>query len=50
MTPSAALLKGRSNYVCLQQLHAGPGAREPEQDELWDGATSTVRAAATTSR
>lgn len=37
-----ALAKGRSNYVCLQQLHDGPGAREPEQDELWDGPTSMI--------
>ena len=40
--PSFALAKGRSNYVCLQQLHAGPGAREPEQDELWDGPASMI--------
>ncbi|MCW2500713.1 MAG: ATP-dependent helicase [Frankiales bacterium] len=38
--PTFALAKGRSNYVCLQQLSDGPGAREPEQDELWDGPTS----------
>ncbi len=37
-----ALAKGRSNYVCLQQLSQGPGAREPEQDELWDGPTSMM--------
>ena len=41
-TPTFALAKGRSNYVCLQQLHDGPGAREPEQDELWDGPTSMM--------
>jgi ATP-dependent DNA helicase DinG len=40
--PVFALAKGRSNYVCLQQLHEGPGAREPEQDELWDGPTSMI--------
>ena len=40
--PTFALAKGRSNYLCLQQLHAGPGAREPEQDELWDGPTSMI--------
>ncbi|MGB8651526.1 MAG: ATP-dependent DNA helicase [Mycobacteriales bacterium] len=40
--PTFALAKGRSNYVCLQQLHEGPGAREPEQDELWDGPTSMI--------
>ena len=39
-----ALAKGRSNYVCLQQLHDGPGAREPEQDKLWDGPTSMIGA------
>ena len=42
--PVFALAKGRSNYVCLQQLHEGPGAREPEQDELWDGPASMVGA------
>ena len=42
--PTFALAKGRSNYVCLQQLHAGPGAREPEQDELWDGPSSMIGA------
>jgi ATP-dependent DNA helicase DinG len=41
-TATFALAKGRSNYVCLQQLEGGPGAREPEQDELWDGPTSTM--------
>ncbi|MCU1594636.1 MAG: dinG [Frankiales bacterium] len=40
--PRYALAKGRSNYVCLQQLNLGPGAREPEQDELWDGPTSMI--------
>ena len=40
--PTFALAKGRGNYVCLQQLHEGPGAREPEQDELWDGPTSMI--------
>lgn len=39
-TPTYALAKGRSNYLCLQQLADGGGAREPEQDELWDGPTS----------
>ncbi|HTL24510.1 MAG TPA: ATP-dependent DNA helicase [Mycobacteriales bacterium] len=38
-TPTFALAKGRSNYVCLQQLGGG-GALEPQQDELWDGPTS----------
>ncbi|MCW2599400.1 MAG: ATP-dependent helicase [Frankiales bacterium] len=41
-TPTFALAKGRSNYVCLQQVHQGPGAREPEQDELWDGPSSMI--------
>jgi ATP-dependent DNA helicase DinG len=40
--PTFALAKGRSNYVCLQQVQDGPGAREPEQDELWDGPTSMM--------
>ena len=40
--PTYALAKGRSNYVCLQQLHDGPGAREPEQDELFDGPASAL--------
>jgi ATP-dependent DNA helicase DinG len=38
-TPTFALAKGRSNYVCLQQLDGG-GGLEPQQDELWDGPTS----------
>ena len=41
-TPTYALAKGRSNYVCLQQLHDGPGAREPEQDELFEGPSSVL--------
>ncbi len=40
--PKYALAKGRSNYVCLQQVNLGPGAREPEQDELWDGPASMI--------
>ena len=40
--PTYALAKGRSNYVCLQQTNLGPGMREPEQDELWDGPTSMI--------
>lgn len=39
--PSYALAKGRSNYVCLQQLHAGPGAVE-EPDGLFDTPTSML--------
>jgi len=41
-TPTFALAKGRSNYVCLQQVHGGAGALEPEQDALWDGPTSAT--------
>ena len=37
-----ALAKGRGNYVCLQQLHDGPGAREAEQDELFAGPSSAL--------
>jgi ATP-dependent DNA helicase DinG len=41
--PTFALAKGRSNYVCLQQLDGGPGAREvEEQDALWEGPTSML--------
>ncbi|MFN2539450.1 MAG: ATP-dependent DNA helicase [Mycobacteriales bacterium] len=41
--PTYALAKGRSNYACLQQVHQGPGAREPdEQDTLWEGPTSML--------
>src|SRR3954454_24220619 len=40
--PTYPLAKGRSNYLCLQQLNLGPGMREPEQDELWDGPTSMI--------
>ncbi len=32
-TPSYALAKGRGNYVCLQQVHGGPGAREDEPSD-----------------
>ena len=42
--PTFALAKGRANYACLQQLHEGPGARDPEQDELWDGPASMIGA------
>ena len=40
--PTFALAKGRGNYVCLQQLHEGPGARAPEQDQLFEGPTSVL--------
>ena len=42
-TPTYALAKGRGNYVCLQQLHGGPGARdEPEQTELFGAGPSAL--------
>ncbi len=42
-TPSYALAKGRGNYVCLQQVHGGPGAREDEpSDSLFDGPQSSL--------
>ena len=42
-TPTYALAKGRGNYVCLQQLHGGPGAREePEQSELFSSGPSAL--------
>jgi len=34
-TPTYALAKGRGNYVCLQQVHGGPGAREDEPESLF---------------
>lgn len=41
--PSYALAKGRGNYVCLQQVHGGPGAREDEpSDSLFDGPASSL--------
>ncbi|MCW2543814.1 MAG: Rad3-related helicase [Frankiales bacterium] len=40
--PTFALAKGRSNYLCLQQIHGS--IQEPEQDELWDGPTSMIGA------
>ena len=40
--PTYALAKGRGNYVCLQQLHDGPGARDAEQDELFEGPSSSL--------
>ena len=41
--PTYALAKGRSNYACLQQVHQGPGAREPEEQEsLWEGPASMM--------
>ena len=40
-TPTFALAKGRSNYVCLLQLDGQ--AREPdEQESLWEGPTSMM--------
>jgi len=42
-TPSYALAKGRGNYVCLQQISGGPGAREDEPtDSLFDGPLSAL--------
>ncbi len=37
--PTYALAKGRSNYACLQRVHAQDGGLD-EQDALWDGPTS----------
>jgi ATP-dependent DNA helicase DinG len=39
-TPTYALAKGRGNYVCLQQVHGGPGAVDPEQDALFETPSS----------
>ncbi len=41
-TPTYALAKGRGNYLCLQQVHGGPGAREEEPDSLFDGPSGAV--------
>jgi ATP-dependent DNA helicase DinG len=42
-TPTYALAKGRGNYVCLQQVHGGPGARQDEpSDSLFDGPQSSL--------
>ena len=41
-TPTYALAKGRGNYVCLQQAHGGPGAREDEPESLFDGPASSL--------
>jgi len=38
-TPTFALAKGRGNYLCLQQVHGGPGA-VPEPDGLFEAAQS----------
>jgi ATP-dependent DNA helicase DinG len=43
-TPSYALAKGRGNYLCLQQAHGGPGAREDEPEGLFDGPQSSLGA------
>ncbi len=40
--PTYALAKGRSNYICLQQVHGGPGAREDEPESLFDGPASSL--------
>ena len=41
-TPTYALAKGRGNYLCLQQLHGGPGAREDEPESLFDGGSDAL--------
>jgi ATP-dependent DNA helicase DinG len=41
-TPTYALAKGRGNYLCLQQVHGGPGAREDEPESLFDGPASSL--------
>jgi ATP-dependent DNA helicase DinG len=41
-TPTYALAKGRSNYLCLQQAHGGPGARQDEPESLFDGPASSL--------
>ena len=41
-TPTYALAKGRGNYICLQQVHGGPGAREDEPESLFDGPASSL--------
>jgi ATP-dependent DNA helicase DinG len=42
-TPTYALAKGRGNYVCLQQVSGGPGARQDEpSDSLFDGPQSSL--------
>ena len=41
-TPTYALAKGRGNYVCLQQAHGGPGARQDEPESLFDGPASSL--------
>ncbi|MDQ3502990.1 MAG: ATP-dependent helicase, partial [Actinomycetota bacterium] len=35
-TPTYALAKGRGNYLCLQQVHGGPGARVEEPEGLFE--------------
>lgn len=41
-TPTYALAKGRGNYVCLQQVHGGPGAREDEPESLFGSAPDAL--------
>ncbi len=41
-TPTYALAKGRGNYVCLQQVHGGPGAVEDEQEGLFETSHSAL--------
>ncbi len=42
-TPTYALAKGRGNYLCLQQVHGGPGAL-PEPEALFEPAPSGLAA------
>ncbi|HEU0102352.1 MAG TPA: ATP-dependent DNA helicase [Mycobacteriales bacterium] len=42
-TPTYALAKGRGNYLCLQQVHGGPGA-VPEPEGLFEAAPSGLAA------
>lgn len=41
-TPTYALAKGRGNYLCLQQVNGGPGARQDEPESLFDGPASSL--------
>ncbi|MCU1691467.1 MAG: putative ATP-dependent helicase [Frankiales bacterium] len=41
-TPTYALAKGRGNYVCLQQVHGGPGAVEDAQEGLFETSHSAL--------
>ena len=43
-TPTYALAKGRGNYVCLQQVSGGPGARDDEPAALFETTSSALGA------